>query len=171
MDNFFFHIINDQAGKNSGLDFLGVFSAKYLEYFLVFLLFLFLIERFSKYWPMVLKAFVAAGLARLGIVNIIRLIWPRTRPFVENNINLLVEKSDEASFPSGHAAFYFAISAIVFSYDKKAGVLFFLVSFIITISRVFVGIHWPSDILAGAVIGIFSAWLVNKISRGFSGKI
>lgn len=164
MDLYLFQEINQFAFKWDWLDNLGIFFAKYFEYFLVLCLLLFLILRFKKYWKMIIRAFVAAVLARLIIVNFIHLIWQRSRPFIENNVNLLVEYSDKASFPSGHAAFYFAISTVVYFYNKKIGILFFLASFLISLARVFVGIHWPTDILAGIVIGIFSGWLMHKIS-------
>ncbi len=168
MDLFLFNQINQFAGKWNWLDDSAVFFAKYFEYFLILCLFLFLVIRFKKYWRMVVEAFIAAILARLVIVDFIRWLWPRSRPFIENNINLLLNYPNEASFPSGHAAFYFAIATIVFFYNKKAGVLFYLAAFLISLSRVFVGIHWPSDILAGAIVGIFSGWLINKIFKIFA---
>lgn len=115
---------------------------------------------------MVIEATAAAVLARLVIVNFIRLILPRLRPFVENNVNLLLS-SGESSFPSGHAAFYFAIATVVFFHNKKAGIAFLAVAFLISLARVFVGIHWPSDILAGAAVGIFSGWLINVVSKSY----
>ncbi len=168
MDLYSFNLINQFAGRWVWLDSLGIFFAKYFEYVLIFCLLLFLVIKFKKYWKMVLQAIISAVLARFVIVNFIRCIWGRLRPFVENNVNLLLNySSKEASFPSGHAAFYFAISTIVFLYNKKAGILFYIASFLICLARIFVGIHWPSDILAGAVVGIFSAWLIHKISKKF----
>jgi len=166
MDSFLFHLINQYAARWAVLDFIGVFCAKYLEYFVIFLLFLFLVERFAKNWKTVVKAFVSAVLARFVIVNLTRFLWYRPRPFVSNAVNLLMTYSDEPSFPSGHAAFYFALSTIVFYKNKEAGLLFFLLSFFICLGRVFVGIHWPSDIFFGAIIGALSGWLVNKIAKG-----
>lgn len=171
IDLYLFNQINQFANKSVFLDNLAIFFARYFEYFLIFVLFLFLIKNFKKYWPMIIQSFLAAILARLGIVNFVRWLWPRPRPFVENHINLLFSYNPtEPSFPSGHAAFYFAIATVVFLYLKKvyphtkfgvgAGLLFYLASFLISIARVFSGIHWPSDILAGAIIGIFSGWLI-----------
>jgi len=178
VDTLLFNQINGLAGKSVCLDGLAIFFAKYFEYFLVFALLLFLVKNFKKYWPMVVQSFSAAILARLVIVNVIRWLWLRPRPFVENHINLLFSYNPaEPSFPSGHAAFYFAIATVVFLYLKKvyprpkfwwgAGVLFFIASFLISIARVFSGIHWPSDILAGALVGIFSGWLIIKIAKKF----
>ena len=177
MDLLLFQKINQLVLKWLWLDTLGIFFAKYFEYILILCLFLFLLKSFKKYWPMIVRAFLAAILARLVIVEIIRYFLPRARPFIENNINLLLNHPATSSFPSGHAAFYFAIATVVFLYYKKVyprpklwwapGVLFFLASFLIAISRVFVGIHWPSDILIGALVGIFSGWLINEIFKKF----
>lgn len=160
MDLLIFQQINNLAGKWTYLDSLGIFFAKYLVYALLFLLILF----FWKKKKVIFLSLAAAIFSRFGLVELIRLFWSRPRPFVENEVNLLLEHVG-ASFPSGHTAFFFALSAVIFLYNKKAGTLFFIASFLIAISRVFVGIHWPSDILAGAVIGIFSGWLVFKIFR------
>ena len=191
IDFYIFQQINQFAGKSVCLDSAAIFFAKYFEYFLILVLLLFLAKNLKKYWPMVIESFMAAVLARLIIVNFIRWLWSRPRPFalqnfaeqnlggfVENHINLLFSYNPtEPSFPSGHAAFYFAIATVVFLYLKKvyprpkfwwgAGTLFFIASFLISISRVFSGIHWPSDILSGALVGIFSGWLINKIFKKF----
>ncbi|MBI2626368.1 MAG: phosphatase PAP2 family protein [Candidatus Nealsonbacteria bacterium] len=157
MDYILFQKINSLAGKWAYLDATGIFFAKYLGYILAVLVFLL----FWRKWKIIFQVFLAAIIARLGIVELIRWLWEGPRPFVENNVNLLLEHSDSGSFPSGHAAFSFALSTVVYFYNKKVGALAFAASFLISISRVFAGIHWPSDILAGALVGIFSGWLVK----------
>ncbi len=177
MDLYLFQQINQFALKWLWLDVLGIFFAEYLGYILIFCLFLpvlyhtccgprLSVLKFKRYWLMVLQAFVSAAFARFAIVGLIRWFWQRPRPFVENNVNLLLTHNS-AAFPSGHAAFFFAFSIIVYFYNKKAGILFLISSFLICLARVFVGIHWPLDILAGAVVGIFSGWLIYKISKRF----
>ncbi len=168
VDFYLFEKINQFAGRFPFLDNIAIFFAKYFEYFLIFFLLLFLIKNFKKYWLMIIQSFVAAILSRFVITNIIRWIWERPRPFVGNNVNLLLSHDSSSSFPSGHAAFYFAIATIVYFYNKKIGVLFFVASFLISLARVFSGVHWPSDILVGALVGIFSGWLVFKITKRFN---
>ncbi len=172
IDLSLFQLIHQFSGKSTCLDDTAIFFAKYFEYFLILFLLLFLVKSFKKYWPAVVQSFVAAVLARLVITNIIREAWFRARPFVELHFNPLFNyNSAESSFPSGHAAFYFAISTVVYSYNKKTGIGFFIASFLISIARIFSGIHWPSDIIAGAAIGIFSGWLVIILSRKFFPKL
>lgn len=163
MDYFLLQKINSLVGQWVYLDTTGIFFAKYLGYVLAGLVFFI----FWKKWKIISQIFLAAVIARLGIVGLVRWLWPRQRPFIENQVNLLFDKANEASFPSGHAAFFFALSTVIFFYNKKAGIGFFLASFLISISRVFTGVHWPSDILAGAMVGIFSGWLVVKVFKKF----
>lgn len=165
IDLIIFEKINQFADKWMWIDGLAIFFAKYFEYFLLFFLFLFLLKNFKKYKHMIILCFCSAFFSRLIITEIIRYFYFRSRPFIDYHINLLLKHSNSASFPSGHAAFYFAIATIVYFYNKKFGVLFFLASFLISFARVFSGIHWPSDILFGALIGIFSAWLISKIIK------
>ena len=164
MDYFIFQQINSLTGKSICFDSLGIYLAEHFEHVLWFCLLLFLLKNFRKYWPMIIKGLAAGILARFCIVELIRLFWQRPRPFVENDVNLLLEYNG-AAFPSGHAAFFFALSTVIYHYNKKAGISFFIASFLISISRVFVGIHWPSDILTGAIVGIFSGWLILKIFK------
>lgn len=175
IDILLFQQINQLAGKWIYLDSLEIFFAKYFEYFLISVLFLFLILNFKKYWKMIVYIFASVILSRLIIVEAIRWLLPRARPFVENNVNLLLQHNSTSSFPSGHAAFYFAVSIIVFLYLKKVqqkywkaiSIGFFVSSFLISFARVFTGLHWPSDILAGALVGIFSGWTIFKILPKF----
>jgi undecaprenyl-diphosphatase len=165
LDYFLFQLINNLAGKWVWLDALGIFFAQYFEFVLIFFLLLFLVKNFKKYLPLVFKSLGAAILARLVIAEFIRWLWFRSRPFIENDVYLLINHSNTPAFPSGHASFYFAISTVVYYYHKKIGILFYLASFLICFSRVFGGIHWPFDILTGALVGIFSGWLIMKIFK------
>jgi len=166
---YLFQIINSWTGQNIYLDSLAIFFARYFEYILVFCLLLFLIKNSKKYWLMIWQAILAGVISRFVFTEIIRWLWPVNRPFIENQVNLCFNYPNQPSFPSGHAAFYFALAAVVYFYNKKAGILFFLSAFLISFSRVFCGIHWPLDILAGALLGLFTAWLIIKFFKKKSG--
>jgi len=163
-DNFIFNKINQFVLRWKWFDVLAIFLAEFLQYFLLFGLFLFLVKDFKKYLRMVVESALAAFLARFVMVSFIRWFLPRIRPFAINNVNFLFEHSG-SSFPSGHAAFFFAIAAIVYFYNKKIGILFYLSSILIVLARVFSGVHWPSDVLSGMLIGILSGLAIFKISK------
>jgi undecaprenyl-diphosphatase len=165
IDTILFQYINNLAGRNLMVDAAGIFFAKYAEYPLLGALSIFLFIASKKYWPMVWQSFVAAIFSRFIVTELIRFLWARQRPFVGNDVHLLIGEVNQFSFPSGHAAFYFALSAVVYSYNKKAGILFFATSFLIAVARIFVGVHWPSDIIVGALIGVLSGVLVVHFFR------
>jgi undecaprenyl-diphosphatase len=81
---------------------------------------------------------------------------------VDLPINLLISGPNSASFPSGHAAFYSAIAFYILLKDKKLGIFALICAFLISVSRVFVGVHWPIDIVAGFIVGLISALIVDK---------
>lgn len=164
-DYVVFQQINNLVGHYAWLDTLGIFFAEYFGYVLVGSLTIFLVVNTKKYWPMVWRALVAAIISRFVITEAIRWLWERPRPFVEHDVNLLIGEVNHAAFPSGHAAFYFGLAAAIFFYNKRIGVVFLGAAAVISLARVFVGVHWPFDILAGALIGCFIGWAVSKGAR------
>ena len=172
IDLYLFNLINGFAGRWAWLDYVGMFCAEYLGYVLLAVLAVFLAINFKKYWKMVLEAIIAAIITRFILTDFIRWLWFRPRPFVALNfISLINQSPKEASFPSGHASFFFALSTIVYFYNKKAGIIFYIASLLIVLGRVFVGIHWPLDILVGAILGVLTGWILNKLFRKHANKI
>jgi len=150
MDILIFQKINNLAGKNLFLDKTAIFFAEYFGYFLTgFFFFLFWRKK-----RIIFESVVGVFLSRGIFTELIRFLWERPRPFLVEKANLLISHSLTPSFPSGHAVFFFTLSYIVFSYHKKAGVFFFFGSFLISLARVFCGVHWFSDIVAGGVVGV-----------------
>lgn len=163
MDQQILNLALSFVGRWGFLDGAVVFSVSYLPH----LVFIAILGWFSMNLrrKIFLELAGAAILSRVVITEAIRLLWDRARPFAELGFRPLVEHSASASFPSGHAAFFFALSGIVFGYNKRMGTLFFLLSAVVAASRVMAGIHWPSDILGGAVIGIGSAYAMLYFSK------
>lgn len=93
----------------------------------------------------------------------------RTRPYeVVDGLKLLIEKQSDYSFPSGHTGSSFASAIVLWKeLPRKYGVMALIVAVLIAYSRLYVGVHYPSDVLAGVVIGtvlaLVSVWLVKKI--------
>ena len=165
MDLLILERLNDLVGKSVFLDKLFIFSADYLGYVLLLAFVFLLVKNYKKYWRLIVVALISGIISRFVFTELIRLFYSKSRPFVDNNIHLLIPYQDVNSFPSGHAAFFFAISTVVFLYNKKAGLIFIFASFLITISRIIVGVHWPADIIAGALVGIVSSCIIVKIFK------
>ncbi len=162
MDYLLFAYINNLAGKWICLDSIAIFFAEYLIYFLVAgaILFFFFLKRKERIRYLFLSG-VSVILSRLIITELIRFAWFRPRPFVAHQVNLLIGHSSSGSFPSGHVAFLFALSAVIYFFNKKIGWIFFGLSFLVGLSRIFIGVHYPLDILGGIVVGVLSVVLLK----------
>ncbi len=167
IDFYLFEKINQFAFKSVWLDTISIFFAKYLGYILVFFLFLLIIKNFKKYFSLFVSSLSLAIFSRFFIVELIRFFFPRERPFLQNNVNLLIDHLNQPSFPSGHSAFFFTLSTVVFLENKKLGGVFFILSSLLCFFRIFCGIHWPSDIISGAIIGIVCGFFGKKILDRF----
>jgi undecaprenyl-diphosphatase len=68
------------------------------------------------------------------------------------------------SFPSSHASNCFAIATVCFLFYRRRGWIAFLPAGLVAISRVYVGVHWPSDVLVGSLIGVACGWISFSVS-------
>lgn len=109
-----------------------------------------------------IRALIAGVIARGVFVEIIRYFYHRPRPYIVQNIQPLLDETSW-SFPSGHAAFMFAVATIVFIKNRTLGVVMYVLAIATGISRVMAHVHWISDIIGGAVLGILVALLIEKI--------
>ncbi len=129
-----------------------------------------------------LGVYVLGGLAFATVINNLGLkeIFARPRPFnfdwpeaMKYVYPNMVEKPHSLSFPSGHtstsigAALPFLMKA-----NKKAGIPVFIIAVLIGISRIYIHVHYPTDVIAGAIVGIISGILaVLFIDKLFFPKI
>jgi len=166
LDTQLFYLLNNLAGQSPLFDDAIVFLAEDFKYVLVALFAVFII--FSQYsnlkkLQIIFVTALSSGIAYFGITKLFRFLYHRPRPFLDHTVNQLLA-NDNWSFPSGHAAFFFAVATAVYLYDKKWGIVFFAATILMTLSRVSAGIHYPSDIVGGAIIGIIIAYIIFRIS-------
>jgi undecaprenyl-diphosphatase len=112
-------------------------------------------------------AMASASLAATYIVQVrVKPLFRRVRPFVNREARVVGIQPPDHSFPSGHTASSFAAATALAFYYPKAAPLTYTVATGVAVSRVHLGVHFPSDAAVGAVIGIgigtFSAWLFRR---------
>jgi len=122
-------------------------------------------------WNKRIKAFFCGFLA-LGIAGlvdiIITLLWQRPRPYI-THADLAMPytaglRVDDISFPSSHTYIAFAVATSVFLYGhRRLGIVLFILAIFVAISRVGTGLHYPSDVIGGAILGIVSGVIARKI--------
>jgi undecaprenyl-diphosphatase len=109
-------------------------------------------------------ALASAGIA-MAVNQVISHLWARARPTTAHPADAhlyFVAPSGDPSFPSDHAAAAFAIAFAVFVLSRRVGTGFLLAAAAIAADRVVIGLHYPGDILAGALVGLGSAALVTR---------
>lgn len=164
MNKEIFYFFNSFACKNIWLDRLFLFFGDYVAYILPFVavIFLFLINDKKEKIKFLILSLTSVFLARGIITEVVRYFYHHPRPFVElSGVCQLIAHETSYSLPSGHVVAFFALATSVYFFNKKRGLVFAVVVFLMGVARVVSGIHWPADILAGAIIGIISAWVVK----------
>lgn len=101
------------------------------------------------------------------LTETIKHLVSRPRPFqVLNSISLAIEPPAESSFPSGHTATSFAVAIIIYLHmPKKYGVLALILASVMGFSRVYLGVHYPSDVFGGLLLGILSGLIIDYITN------
>ena len=86
---------------------------------------------------------------------------------VDFSIPLVISRPSAYSFPSGHTGSSFAAAFALFLYNKKLGAAALGLATIIGLSRIYLFVHFPTDVLAGAVLGVLCAWIVWILFRKY----
>ena len=100
---------------------------------------------------------------------ILKNIVQRLRPYVLNESFTLIvpPERDFYSFPSGHSMFAFGAATVIFLYNKKLGIFIYLLAAMIAFSRLYLYMHFPTDVIIGAGVGILLALLTCKLQQMF----
>lgn len=158
------HALNGLAGRHPALDAAMIVLAKYSPVVLAILL----VGLWLTWRPRDQRlAFLAgaASLLALGIGQLVGMAFPRPRPYLVHHVLLLVPHAPDTSFPSDHATLAFAVAATLWHLDRRWGIGLLLFGILIGVARVYIGAHYPSDILGGAVLGAVVALAVVVLSR------
>lgn len=169
-----FALIHSWTGHFVFLDWLLVFTAKYLVWFVVTVALLKVLRK--KDWKNDLSpwknrfqyfslGFIAVLFSRGIIANLFQSLISSPRPFSALDINPLFSHAASNSLPSGHMAVLVPIVLTLFLVSRGAGWWSLFFTLLIGVARVAAGVHWPVDILLGFIIGALSWGLVYWFFR------
>lgn len=163
-----FRSINDLGTQYSFLNPVVIFLAEYMLYVLCLTIAIFWFTRNTSHRLMVIHAIMAFALAEI-LGKAAGQLYSHHQPFaVLPLVNQLIAHEVDNSFPSDHTIMFFSICVSFYLTRKKEWWLWLVLPFCVAISRIWVGVHYPVDVIVGALFGIFSAlagsWLMTKLS-------
>jgi undecaprenyl-diphosphatase len=146
---------NTLVGQYPWLDSLAVLITHYGIFFLL------LCVLFARDRRLLIHAGLTFAIAILAD-DIINALWFSPRPFTVDASTLIVAGLPDSSFPSGHTLRSFALAMpILLRGYRWLGIVALAIAVLVSVSRVYVGVHWWSDILGGAAISIGAAYAVR----------
>ncbi|GAB1646404.1 phosphatase PAP2 family protein [Krasilnikovia sp. MM14-A1259] len=162
-----FEALNGFAGRVDGIDDLMEFSAVWLIYalFAVVAVLVAIAVWRRRLRPVI--AVGASGVIAFATATLIGRFDTEVRPFQSHTVHQLIAHEPGSSLPSDHAtaAFTLALAVGAFLY-RRWGLILGVVALVIGVSRIWVGVHYPADIVAAALIAVLSVAVVNVASRG-----
>lgn len=120
----------------------------------------------KKYRKVAFYAILAIALEVLIVEGIVKNLVQRPRPFYAvQDIVLLIKEPSGFSFPSGHAASSFAVATLLYLNDVKFKKIIMTLASIMALSRLYVYVHYPTDVLVGVCLGIGIGYLMNYLMK------
>lgn len=163
-----FRMFNDLGKEVMFLNPIMIFFAKYMKYFLLFGIIMYWFTRKRENRIMIISSMFAFVVAEV-FGAIAGAIHSNNQPFAElSNVNQLIGHAIDNSFPSDHAIEFFSICITFLLFKKNLRYVWLAIAILVSISRVWVGVHYPADILVGAILGIIGAalcyWIIPQLN-------
>lgn len=172
-----FDSINQEAGKSAYLDSGMVFVTHYMPYIMIALVVIYIVWWFPKRYHGAVSGlyrlaqsieFVASLAMTYIVVQFIKVAIASPRPFaVLPHTVLLIPDQGGFSFPSMHTALTVAVAVSVFVHHRRLGTLLLVFALLVGISRIYVGVHYPVDVLVGGLIG----WAISAAMHALLSKV
>ncbi len=146
------------------LDQLMIFFAKDLIYVIFFLVIIYSLKPNKDNRKALLLSILSLGLS-LILIEIIRLFFYLPRPTIIHGITTLIPSPQEPSFPSKHTADIFCLVWSYLIYKSKITLFLLTAGILIGFSRVFVGVHYPIDIIGGILVSGVSVYFIHHLHK------
>ncbi|UHA71767.1 undecaprenyl-diphosphatase [Paenibacillus sp. 481] len=156
-----FRVINDLGKQYPDLNPIAIFVAEPLLYMLALSMLVYWFTRTYENRLMVIQGGLAFILAEI-LAIIVGQFHFNYQPFaVLTDVNKLIERSVDNSFPSDHTIVFFAVCVTYWLVRKKEAWLWLIVACCVGVSRIWVGVHYPADVVMGASLAIAAALIVH----------
>lgn len=162
MDWSLLHALNDFLFRHDAIEDPVLFYANAAEaLFAVTLAVVFVGARGPRYagWRRAAFAAMLSAALALAVGQAIADLVDRVRPFVAepHQVHLFAAHAADASFPSDHATASFAIAIAILLRKRRLGIFALVAAAVLSVGRVALGYHYPSDVLTGAALGAVAA--------------
>lgn len=161
-----FFYIYGLSHQNAVLDWVMIFSAEALIYIMYGLVLFWGLRGGVKEKKALLLVFLGLFIAAV-LTKLLRFFLIEQRPFVTHEIEPLVTMAASKSFPSLHTT---QVAIIAWSYffcrSQRAGAMF-IMALLVGFSRIFVGVHYPFDVVGGFLMGLLAVWIAWRIRSVF----
>lgn len=164
-----FHILNAlQNMHNSVLNFIIITFSTLGEAGIIWILFSVILILNKKYRICGILALITLGFNYVIGDLIIKNIVQRERPCIVKPIyDMIVNIPSSYSFPSGHTSSSFAVATSIFFWNKKMGKIAYVIASIIAFSRMYLYVHFPTDIIGGIILGVIDGFVVYFVYKMF----
>lgn len=170
MDTYLSDMMYTAASRTPYLAMFGIFAASVLIW-LMFGWYVWAFVFHKKGWIREFLAF-ALGVVAIYFFDFLMIFWWfRIRPFVAENYTPLINVyAQTKSFPSDHSAIAFFLAYLLAAHKRSWAAVAYTLAGLVAIGRVLVGVHYPIDIFAGALVGLSFGWLTVEVEKMISPK-
>ncbi|MFG3604298.1 phosphatase PAP2 family protein [Micromonospora chersina] len=167
MNYHLFQAVNGAAGRNDLVDDLFEWSAVWLIYVLAATAAIPVLAHLRHRRAALARVVASLGLA-FAVGQAVAALSTEVRPFQTHPVHQLIPHAAGASLPSDHATAAFAVAFAVGAFlSRRCGVALSLIATVIGFARVWTGVHYPGDILVGALIAAAAVATVGVVGRAY----
>lgn len=149
------------------MNYLIIFTAEYFYMVIIVIAIIAIIYETEVIRKNILKLSLFSLPTALILGKIANRLFADPRPFVVEKVQPLIAHSSDNGFPSDHTLLVMTVASIICVYNRKVGVLLFVLAGLVGVARVLAKVHHPIDILASTIISIISTAIVFVALRKY----